>query len=251
VERITAASALFRPDGQLNDRMWAQQQITEALGELIGEAWSTVRSLRNEARTLNHLGWMYDQFEQAVTDPRLREAMVCLGSWRRHLGRAHGTRQDPAAQLVVVERLLCLRRSPTWPQAYTRVGHILTHTVHASRAVECMNRVLHMHQVRHCQVSQSMLDLKCLFWNCRTYTHGKRRAWLVAVAPAGSPYAESTILCRIVCHAIKSPRRFIRTASSSWGWETVRGAWTRGRPTTCIPRRSLSSCQRRTPGAVG
>jgi hypothetical protein len=34
---------LVRPDGQFNDRAWAPQQITEALGELVGEAWSKVR----------------------------------------------------------------------------------------------------------------------------------------------------------------------------------------------------------------
>ena len=94
---------------------------------------------------------------------------------RGHLERAHGTLQAPAAPLVVVEQLLCQRRSPDWPQTYARVGHILTHTVRASSAVECMNSVLRMHQARHRHVSQGMLDLKRLFWNCRTFTHGMRR----------------------------------------------------------------------------
>ncbi len=38
-----------------------------------------------------------------------------------------------------------------------------------------MNSVLRMHQTRHRHVSQDMLDLKRLFWNCRSFTHGKRR----------------------------------------------------------------------------
>ncbi len=77
--------------------------------------------------------------------------------------------------MVVVEQILCQRLGADWPQAYARVGHILTHTVRASSAVECMNSVLRMHQARHRQVSQGMLDLKRLCWNCRTFTHGKRR----------------------------------------------------------------------------
>jgi hypothetical protein len=55
------------------------------------------------------------------------------------------------------------------------VGHILSHTVRASSAVECMNSVLRMHQGRHRHVSQGMLDLKRVFWNCRPFLHGKRR----------------------------------------------------------------------------
>jgi hypothetical protein len=175
VKDIRAALACVRPDGQLNDRAWAQAQITDALGALGGEAWSKVRRLLNDARTLNHLDWMHAQLEQAVSDPLLREAVVRLWYWRGHLEHAHGTLQAPAAQLVVVEQLLCQRLSPDWPQAYARVGHILTHTVRASSAVECMNSVLRMHQARHRHVSQGMLDLKRLYWNCRAFTHGMRR----------------------------------------------------------------------------
>ena len=175
VERITAALALLRPDGQLNDRAWAQQQITDALEELVGDAWSKVRRLLGDARTLNHLDWMHEQLEQAVPAPRLREAVVRLRYWRGQLGRAHGTHQTHVAQMVVMAQLLCQRLSSEWPRAYARVGHILTHTVRASSAVECMNSVLRMHQARHRHVSQGMLDLKRLFWNCRTFTHGKRR----------------------------------------------------------------------------
>ncbi len=69
VERITAALALFRPDGQRHDRAWAPQQITEALGELAGEAWSTARRVLHDVRTLHHLDWMHDQRAQAVPDP--------------------------------------------------------------------------------------------------------------------------------------------------------------------------------------
>ncbi len=118
---------------------------------------------------------MHDQLAQAVSDPLLREAVVRLWYGRRHLDRVHGTCQAPTARLVVVERLLCQRLSPGWPQAYARAGHILTHTVRASSAVACMNSVLRMHQARHRQVSQGMLDRKRLFRNCCTLTRGKRR----------------------------------------------------------------------------
>ena len=87
----------------------------------------------------------------------------------------HGTRHVHAAQLVVMEQLLCQRLAPDWPEAYARVRHILTHTVRASSTVECMNSVRRMPQARHRHVSQGRLDLKRVFWNCRPFTHGKRR----------------------------------------------------------------------------
>src|SRR6516225_583883 len=175
VGRIRAALACVRPDGQLNDRAWAQAHITEALGVLGGEAWSKVRRLLGDPRTLNHLDWMQAQLGQTIPDPRLREAVPRLWYWQASLGRAQGTRPALAAQMVVMEQLLWQRLAPDWLEAYARVGSIVTHMVRASSAVECMNSVLRMHQARHRQVSQGMLDLKRVYWNCRPFTHGKRR----------------------------------------------------------------------------
>jgi hypothetical protein len=69
VERIRAALTLVRLDGQLNDRVWAQAQITDALRALGGEAWRKVRRLLDDTRTLNHLDWMHAQLAQAVREP--------------------------------------------------------------------------------------------------------------------------------------------------------------------------------------
>src|SRR5947209_20395881 len=62
-----------------------------------------------------------------------------------------------------------------WRESYQRVSRVLRQTVRASSAVECMNSVLRMHQSRHRTVSQEMLDLKRLHWNCRAFRDGKRR----------------------------------------------------------------------------
>ena len=55
------------------------------------------------------------------------------------------------------------------------MSRVLRRTVRASSAVECMNSVLRMHQSRHRTVSQGLLDLKRLYWNCREFREGKRR----------------------------------------------------------------------------
>jgi len=175
MNRIKAAVALWRPDGHLNDRAWAQQQIAETISELGAEEWGKVRRLLQDSRTLNHLDWMQEQMVQAIPDPLLREAVIRLRYWRGEMSRSHGARQMHATHLVVESQLLCQRLSPDWLQADARVGYIVSHTVRASSAVEGMNSVLRMPQARHRPVRQQMLDLKRGFWHCRPFTQGKRR----------------------------------------------------------------------------
>jgi hypothetical protein len=45
----------------------------------------------------------------------------------------------------------------------------------ASSLVECINSVLRMHQAGHCKMTQGLLDLKRLYWNCHTFSSGRRR----------------------------------------------------------------------------
>ena len=41
--------------------------------------------------------------------------------------------------------------------------------------IEPMLNVLRMHQARHRGLSQELIDLKRLYWNCRTFAEGKRK----------------------------------------------------------------------------
>ena len=59
--------------------------------------------------------------------------------------------------------------------AYHRIAAILEDTVRASSAVECMNSVLRMQQSRHRRMTQPMLDLKRLYWNCHPFRSGPRK----------------------------------------------------------------------------
>ena len=88
---------------------------------------------------------------------------------------AHTHKQQRArlAQVVVMAQVVCQRLSPRWQQAYQQVDQMLRRAVRASRAVECVNSIVRMHQARHRHVSQGMLDLKRLYWHCRAFRHGK------------------------------------------------------------------------------
>jgi len=71
--------------------------------------------------------------------------------------------------------VVCQKLDADWRESYGAVSCVLRRTVRASSAVECMNSVLRMHQSRHRTVSQGLLDLKRLYWNCREFREGKRR----------------------------------------------------------------------------
>ena len=174
-DQIRAALGVFRPDGGLSDRSWAQHEIDAALVILSAQEWDKARRFLRDPRTLSHLDLLHHNLEQVVSEPQLREALCRLGYWRSQLDCLRGLRRARAANLVALQELLCQRLSKDWEAAYTQVAHLITHTVRASSAVECLNSVLRMHQNRHRHVSQEMLDLKRLFWNCRRFTHGKRR----------------------------------------------------------------------------
>ena len=59
--------------------------------------------------------------------------------------------------------------------SYDRVSAVLEDTFRASSAVECMNSVLRMQQSRHKRMTQPMLDLKRLYWNCHAFRSGPRK----------------------------------------------------------------------------
>jgi hypothetical protein len=74
-----------------------------------------------------------------------------------------------------VRELVCGLAEAAWHGAYRRVARVLGRVVRASSVVECLNSVVRMHQARHRTLSQPLLDLKRLYWNCREFTEGKRR----------------------------------------------------------------------------
>ena len=168
--RAHAALDLFRADGQLNDRSHAQAEIAEALKDLTGADWSKVRNFLNDSRSLSFLDRMQRRLEVAEPDADWREALA----WRWWLVHRRVPCSDPLIRLVRgVGRECELDESER--AGYERVSVVLGGTFRASSAVECMNSVLRMQQSRHRRMTQPMLDLKRLYWNCHAFGAGPRR----------------------------------------------------------------------------
>ena len=175
VRQIAAALSWFDSRGQLYCRQTAQAQLDEASQQLQGHCWSKVKRLLSDARTLSHLDRLAEQLTVVVSDPILRDAFTRLWYFNHQMRQAQGDARVRLRQLVVVEQVLCERLCPQWQSAYWQVDELLRYAVRASSAVECVNSVVRMHQDRHRHVSQGLLDLKRLYWNCRVFREGKRK----------------------------------------------------------------------------
>lgn len=169
--RIHAAFDLFGPDGRLNDRLRAESEIAAALADLGGPEWKKVRNFLRDRRGLNFLDRMHRRLTEAEPDARRRDALAWRW-WGRH------DRPGPPAdvRLALIQAAAWRRPLDGEEQAsYDRIAAVLRDTFRASSAVECMNSVLRMQQSRHKRMTQPMLDLKRLHWNCRAFRSGPRK----------------------------------------------------------------------------
>ena len=168
--RARAALDLFGPDGRLNDRPRAAAAIAAALGDLSGPDWTKVRNFLADPRCLTFLDRMHRRLESAEPRPPWRAAMAWRW-WLRH--------HRPKAPDPITGSIRAVGRDGAWNAeehaSYDRVAAVLADTVRASSAVECMNSVLRMQQSRHRRMTQPMLDLKRLYWNCRPFRSGPRK----------------------------------------------------------------------------
>jgi hypothetical protein len=174
-QRARAALAVFRPDGTVNERAGAEAEIAAALTELQGPEWKKVRNFLKDRRTVTFLDRLHRRLEVAEPDPAWRRAWSHRW-WLRH----QAPRPQPPPPRAQVQALLDAKvrdgkLTAAEQASYDRVAQVLQTTVRASSAVEGINSVLRMQQGRHRQMTQGLLDLKRLYWNCRALQTGKRR----------------------------------------------------------------------------
>jgi hypothetical protein len=163
----------FTPEGRLNTRARAEAAIAAALPALAGPGWSKARRALRRPQLLTNL----DQAERGLAAlpvaAELRRAALRLEGLRR---RPEALRGGGAARgLLLAAGLALALAGAAGAEALARVRQALRGAWRASSLVECVNSVARMQQARHRRLTQGLLDLKRLYWNCREFRTGRRR----------------------------------------------------------------------------
>jgi hypothetical protein len=127
-QRARAVLGIFRPDGTLNDRSWAEAEIQAALTGLSDMSWKKVRNFLTDARTLAFIDRMHLRLAKAEPDKALREACVRRW-WLRHHRPTTAASEPPTPQDHVQALLDAVIRdkplSAVEQAAYERVSAVL------------------------------------------------------------------------------------------------------------------------------
>jgi hypothetical protein len=176
-QRAKGALQLFTPAGELNTRARAEAALAEALPRLPDAAFAKSKRQLRRPEMLTHLDRVQRQLAALPLPEELKRAAVRQEGLRRRPEALQGEGPREAALRGVL--LLCAvvlgKAGEAGQQAATAVRDICRRAYRASSLVECLNSVLRMHQAGHRRLTQGMLDLKRLYWNCHPFGSGRRR----------------------------------------------------------------------------
>ena len=171
------ALQLFTPEGELNTRARAEALLARTLPQLPDADFAKTKRMLLQPETLTYLDEVQRKLAALPVPVEVRQAAVRQEGLRRRPELLQGDSPQAAALRGVL--LLCAvvlaKVGDVGPQTVQAVRAIFRNTWRASSLVECINSVLRMQQARHRKLSQSLLDLKRLYWNCHTFRSGRRR----------------------------------------------------------------------------
>jgi hypothetical protein len=176
-DKTQEALRLFTPTGELNSRAQAEAVLAQTLPELPDADFAKAKRLLNRPQTLTYLDEVHRKLAAVPGTAGVKQAAVRAEGLRRHPELLEG--ESPSAQTLRAVLLMCtviLAKAEAEGSSMTKlVRHIFRNTWRASSLVEGINSVLRMHQSRHRKLTQGLLDLKRLYWNCHTFRTGRRK----------------------------------------------------------------------------
>jgi hypothetical protein len=171
------ALLLFTPEGELNTRQRAEAALAETLPKLPEEGFDNAKRALQKPEMLYYLDRVQDKLKALPFPEEVTKAVVRQEGLRRRPELLRGDNPQAAARRGVM--LMCAvilsKVGEVGQQAKTAVRDIFRRAWRASSLVECINSVLRMQQCRHRKMSQGLIDLKRLHWNCHTFRTGRRR----------------------------------------------------------------------------
>lgn len=171
------ALAPITPEGKLNTRAQAEAVLAHTLPQLPDSDFAKSKRPLQQPEMLNYLDRMEDRLAKLPFPKEVTQAAVRQETLRRRPELLKG--ENPQAAALRGVMLLCAvvlgKAEAVGEQAVAAVREILRRAYRASSLVECINSVLRMHQAQHRKMTQGLLNLKRLYWNCHTFRTGRRR----------------------------------------------------------------------------
>ena len=170
------ALELFTPQGTLNTRARATRVLQETLPYL-PQAFAKTRRQLQRPEMLNYLDQVQQQFQALPYPEEVKKAALRQEGLRRRpeLLKGEGGKAAALRGVLLVCAVVLTKAGAVGQQAQAAVRDLLRRAYRASSLVECINSVVRMHQGRHRKMTQGLLDLKRLHWNCHTFRTGRRR----------------------------------------------------------------------------
>ena len=170
-DQARQALALFTAEGRLATRPGAEATLAEAMPRLAGPEWAKARRLLARPEALGFLDLARERLAATGLPAEVLAAATELEGLARRPGPADATTRCRA----LIRSVQLARSGVEGRDAVARVRRALRGAWRASSLVECLNSVARMQQARHREVTQGLLDLKRLYWNCRAFRTGRRR----------------------------------------------------------------------------
>jgi hypothetical protein len=176
-QQTKEALLLITPEGELNTRAKAQAVLAQTLPQLPDSDFAKTKRQLQRPEMLNYLDRVQDQLQQLPLAADVKHAAVRQEALRRQSEWLHGETPQAAALrgVLLVCAVILGKAGAAGQQAVTAVRQIFRRAYRASSLVECINSVLRMQQAQHRKLTQGLLDLKRLYWNCHTFRTGRRR----------------------------------------------------------------------------
>ena len=176
-QRTKEALRLHTPTGELNTRAQAEAVLAETLPQLPEADFAKVKRQLQKSEMLNYLDRVHEKLAALAIPEEIKHAAIRQEGLRRRPEALHGDHPQAAVRrgILLVCAVVLSKADAVGTQAVTAVRDIFRRAYRASSLVECINSVLRMHQAGHRQMTQGLLDLKRLYWNCHRFSSGRRR----------------------------------------------------------------------------
>jgi hypothetical protein len=176
-QQTKEALQLFTPAGQLNTRARAEAVLAQTLPQLPDAAFAKSKRQLGQPELLNYLDRVQRKIAALPLPEEVKEAALLQEGRRRRPEGLRGSSSQAAAGrgLLLVCALVLSQAGEVGQQAVSAIGEICRRACRASSLVECINSVLRMQQASHRRMTQGLIDLKRLYWNCHRFESGRRR----------------------------------------------------------------------------